>query len=183
MRDKSLALSRQLLERLRMIYASNLSAVSCAPRCCLVNALALAVGLTASAIPAQADFLVCNDSFDVLNIALARDPGSGFVSEGWWSVAPGRCAALLRGRIDSRYIYLYAIDVFSQPVLEGDVTFCIGEQGFRIPGAQDCWQRGHIAAGFVEIDTGQAEQWITFLDADGQAAGPRDQIEIPAPLD
>lgn len=166
-----------------MFHLSSLHPAAFAPNRCLVSALVIGFGLAGNAIPAQADFLVCNDSFDVLNIALARDPGSGFVSEGWWSVAPGRCAALLRGRIDSRYIYLYAIDVFSQPVLEGDVTFCIGEQGFRIPGAQDCWQRGHIAAGFVEIDTGQAEQWITFLDADGQAAGPRDQIEIPAPLD
>ncbi|MDD7971936.1 DUF1036 domain-containing protein [Roseinatronobacter alkalisoli] len=128
----------------------------------------LGLCLLASAGAAQADFIVCNDSFDVLNLALARDPGTGFVSEGWWSVAPGRCAALLRGDIDSRYLYLHAIDVFSQPVLEGQVTFCVGEQGFRIPGAQDCWQRGHIAARFAEIDTGQSRQWITFLNAEGQ---------------
>lgn len=129
---------------------------------------ALATGLVLQASPARADFIVCNDSFDMLNLALARDPGSGFVSEGWWSVAPGRCAALLRGAIDSRYIYLHAIDVFNQPALDGDVTFCIGEEGFRIPDPQDCWLRGHIAAGFIEIDTGRAEQWITFINAEGQ---------------
>ncbi len=128
----------------------------------------VASGAALVAYPAQADFIVCNDSFDVLNLALARDPGGGFVSEGWWSLAPGRCAALLRGRIDSRYLYLHAIDVFNQPVLEGNVTFCISEEGFRIPGGQDCWQRGHIEAGFVEIDTGQAGQWISFLNAEGR---------------
>lgn len=135
-------------------------------RVCGAFGLIGALALTSPA--ARADFLVCNDSFDVLNLALARDPGAGFVSEGWWSVAPGRCAALLRGTIDSRYLYLHAIDVFRQPVLDGDVTFCISDEGFRIPGRQDCWQRGHIAAGFVEIDTGQAAQWITFLDAEGR---------------
>jgi len=128
----------------------------------------VALMLVTLGAPAQSEFILCNDSFDMLNVALARDPGSGFVSEGWWTVAPGRCAALLRGTIDSRYIYLHAIDVFSQPVLEGDVTFCVGEEGFRIAGEQDCWLRGHIAAGFVEIDTGQAERWITFLNAEGR---------------
>lgn len=136
------------------------------PRLC--GAIGLGGALVLSTPAARADFMVCNDSFDVLNMALARDPGAGFVSEGWWSVAPGRCAALLRGDIDSRYLYLHAIDVFRQPVLEGDVTFCVSDAGFRIPGRQDCWQRGHIAAGFVEIDTGRAAQWITFLDAGGQ---------------
>lgn len=132
-----------------------------------IGALAAALAFALASPEARADFVVCNDSFDVLNLALARDPGGGFVSEGWWSLAPGRCAALLRGTLDTRYIYLHAIDVFNQPVLEGDVTFCIAEQGFRIPGGQDCWQRGHIAARFAEIDTGQSDQWITFLNAEG----------------
>lgn len=128
--------------------------------------MVLICALTMMAPAARADFTVCNDSYDVVNLALARDPGSGFVSEGWWSVAPGRCAVLLRGTIDSRYLYLHAIDVFRQPVLQGDVAFCIRDEGFRIPGRQDCWQRGHIAADFIEIDTGMAAQWITFLEAD-----------------
>ena len=140
----------------------------CPPLRRFCGAVGLGCALMLNAPAARADFLVCNDSFDVLNLALARDPGAGFVSEGWWSVAPGRCAALLRGTIDSRYLYLHAIDVFRQPVLDGDVTFCISDEGFRIPGRQDCWQRGHVAAGFVEIDTGQATQWITFLDAEGR---------------
>jgi len=135
-------------------------------------ALGLALGLGVLAAPARADFIVCNDSFDVLNLALARDAGAGFASQGWWTISPNRCAVLLRGEIDSRYIYLHAIDVFGRPVLEGAAEFCIAEQGFSVPGAQDCWQRGHIAAGFAEIDTGQARRWIVFLNEDGQLSSP-----------
>jgi uncharacterized membrane protein len=156
---------------------TNLTLLRFGAATCLAG-LTLGVGFAPS--QARADFIVCNDSFDVLNLALARDPGTGFVSEGWWSIAPGRCAALLRGTIDSRYIYLYAIDVFNQPVLDGSITFCVEAQGFRIPGRQDCWERGHIAAGFVEIDTGLAEQWITFLNSEGMISAPQDPAaELP----
>lgn len=142
-------------------------------RPCLRFTLGLVAVLTATefASPARADFIVCNDSFDVLNVALARDAGAGFASQGWWTISPSRCAVLLHGEIDSRYIYLHAIDVFGRPVLEGSAEFCIAERGFSVPGGQDCWQRGHIAAGFAEIDTGQARRWIVFLNEDGQLTG------------
>lgn len=117
---------------------------------------------------AAADFTVCNDSFDVLNLAVAHDPGTGFVSEGWWTIAPNRCVAVIRDRIDNRYVYVHATDVFNQPVLEGDATFCIDDGRFRIAGPEDCWARGHIAAPFAEVDMGQSENWTLILNLSGR---------------
>ncbi|MCL1629182.1 DUF1036 domain-containing protein [Roseibaca sp. V10] len=126
-----------------------------------------ALAIMAATSPAFADFRLCNDSFDVLNVAVARDPGGGFRSEGWWTVAPNRCAVLLRGDIDARYLYLHAIDVFNQPVLDGTIPFCVAETGFSIQGEQDCWARGHIEAGFIEIDTLSATDWTAFVSETG----------------
>lgn len=133
----------------------------------LLGVAASVLAVLAGANAARADFRLCNDSFDVLNVAIARNPGAGFRSEGWWTVAPNRCAVLLRGDIDARYLYLYAIDVFNQPVLDGDIGFCVAETGFNIQGAQDCWARGHIDAGFVEIDTVSATDWTVFVSESG----------------
>ncbi|HKL69608.1 MAG TPA: DUF1036 domain-containing protein [Salibaculum sp.] len=117
---------------------------------------------------AAADFTVCNDSFDVLNLAIAHDPGNGFVSEGWWTIAPNRCVAVIRERIQNRYVYVHATDVFNQPVLEGGADFCIDEGRFRIAGPEDCWARGHIAAPFAEVDMGQSENWTLILNLSGR---------------
>ncbi len=122
-----------------------------------------ATGAGMAATPAQADFAVCNDSFDVLNIAFGHESASGFVTEGWWTVGTNRCAVLLRGTLGTRFFYVYATDVLGQPVLDGTVPLCINERGFRIMGADACWERGHIAAPFVEIDTGAAAGWTLFL--------------------
>jgi len=123
---------------------------------------ALAAMLAATGA-ARADFAVCNDSFDVLNVAFGHESPAGFVTEGWWTVGTNRCAVLLRGTLATRYFYVYATDVLGQPVLEGTVPLCIAERAFRIMGADACWQRGHIAAPFVEVDTRAAPAWTLFL--------------------
>ena len=116
---------------------------------------------------AHADFSVCNDSFDVLNFAVAHDPGDGFLSEGWWTIAPNRCVVILREPLSNRYLYIFATDVFNQALLEGSATFCIDDDRFRILGSEDCWLRGHIAADFAEVDIGDAEAWTVILNSSG----------------
>lgn len=116
---------------------------------------------------AQAEFAVCNDSFDVLNLAVAHDPGEGFLSEGWWTIAPNRCVVVIRERIHSRYVYVFATDVFNQPIVEGSAPFCVDDGRFRILGGEDCWLRGHVAARFAEVDIGEAENWTLILNSSG----------------
>jgi uncharacterized membrane protein len=125
---------------------------------------AVALGLAcAAAAPARADFTICNDSFDVINVAVGHEGPEGFATEGWWTIGTNRCAVALRGTLSVRYLYVYATDVLGQPILSGDTDLCISDSRFEIRGAEACWQRGHIAAPFVEIDTGAAPAWTLFV--------------------
>ncbi len=113
--------------------------------------------------PARAEFSVCNQSLDVLNVAIGYEEDGEFQTEGWWSVGANRCAEVIRKPLKSRYIYVYAEDVFGQPVTEGDNPSCIGTKRFLIRGTRDCWLRGHKQANFLEVDTREQERWTLFL--------------------
>ena len=139
------------------------------PRLPALALTVLAPALSALAAPARADFIVCNASFDVINLALGADTGGSFGTRGWWTIGPNRCTTLLRGQLGSRYYYVFATDVFGQTLLDGDTEMCVADGRFEITGPEDCWERGHIAAPFAEIDIGTAEAWTLFL-GDGGAS-------------
>lgn len=128
----------------------------------LAGALSL-VCLAAGWSPAHAQLNVCNQSLDVLNVALGYEEGGEFQTEGWWSVGANRCSAVVRQPLSSRYYYLYAEDVFGQAVLAGTVPACIDAKRFRISGTSDCWMRGVREAPFAEIDTQSQSRWTVFL--------------------
>ena len=113
--------------------------------------------------PARAEFSVCNQSLDVLNVAIGYEEDGEFQTEGWWSVGVNRCAEVIREPLRNRYIYVYAEDVFGQPVTEGSIPSCIGTKRFLIRGTKDCWLRGHKQADFFEVDTREQERWTLFL--------------------
>ena len=113
---------------------------------------------------ARADFVVCNDSFDVVNLAVGQQRGAAFVTRGWWTIGPNRCATVIR-ELSTRFVYVHATDVFGQMLLPGDVEMCLAESRFEITGIEECWQRGHVAAPFAEVDTGTAARWVLFLGA------------------
>lgn len=121
-----------------------------------------AVLLVCGPRPAAADFIVCNDGFDVVNLAIGHQEPAGFVTRGWWTVGPNRCATVIRD-LAIRYVYVHATDVFGQMLLEGTETLCLDESRFEIRGTRECWRRGHVAAPFAEVDTGTARRWILFL--------------------
>lgn len=131
--------------------------------------LAAWLGGLALAGPAAAQFAVCNQSFDVVNVAIGVDAeerlqGEGkWTTEGWWTVGPNQCANVVRDELISRYIYVYAQDVFGQPLLTGTTQMCISSRRFSINGLQDCWSRGYISAGFIEVDTLKTSRWTLFL--------------------
>ena len=120
----------------------------------------LLMGLTFSA---RAEFSICNQSFDVVNVAIGQDVGGEFETEGWWTIGTNQCASVIKGELFNRYIYVYATDVFGQPILDGLTDMCIGPKRFTITGIDDCWQRGYQAAGFFEVDTKEVERWTLFL--------------------
>ncbi|MFV0301290.1 MAG: DUF1036 domain-containing protein [Paracoccus sp. (in: a-proteobacteria)] len=123
--------------------------------------LLIVIGLWSG--PARAEFKVCNQSFDVLNLAFGQPVQGGFRTEGWWRVAPNQCATLIREALTARFLYLFASDVFGKSVLSGSVPMCVAPRRFRIEGETDCLLRGHLEARFVEIDTGRADDWTVFV--------------------
>lgn len=119
--------------------------------------------LLAAAAPAAAQFSVCNQTLDVLNLAVGQEVEGTFQTQGWWTIGANRCVDVIREELTSRYIYVYASDVFNQPILEGDVDMCVDSKRFTIDGTEDCWQRGHKVARFAEIDTQAMDRWTLFL--------------------
>nr|WP_321455764.1 DUF1036 domain-containing protein [uncultured Cohaesibacter sp.] len=116
--------------------------------------------------PAQAQFAVCNQSLDVFNIAIGQEVSEEFQTDGWWTVGANKCATVIRNTLTNRYIYVYATDVKEHPVLTGTSSMCIDRKRFTIRGATDCWERGHIAVKFHEVDTKAMERWTLFLQPD-----------------
>lgn len=94
--------------------------------------LPLLVALGLWATPLRAEFKVCNQSFDVLNLAFGQPSPRGFRTQGWWRVAPNQCATLIREDLSARFVYVFASDVFGKSVLPGAVTMCVAPRRFRI---------------------------------------------------
>ena len=130
----------------------------------MIRVLPLMFGLCL-ATPAAAEFAVCNQSFDVVNVAIGQDIEGEFQTEGWWTIGPNQCANVIKEELSSRYIYLYAQDVFGQPILNGTTQMCISPRKFSIRGINECWSRGDISAGFIEVDTLKTQRWTLFLAA------------------
>jgi uncharacterized membrane protein len=112
---------------------------------------------------ARAEFSVCNQTLDVVNVAIGHAVGDVFTTEGWWTIGANQCARVIREDLATRYIYVYADNVFGQPLLAGTTSMCIGTSKFTIEGVDQCWQRGHEAAKFLEVDTRQVSNWTFFL--------------------
>jgi len=110
-----------------------------------------------------AQFAVCNQSYDVMNVAIGGDVAGDFQTEGWWTVGPNQCANVIKDELTSRYIYIFAQDVFGQPVVTGSTQMCISPRKFVIRGLAECWSRGYVAAGFIEVDTVKTQRWTLFL--------------------
>lgn len=132
-------------------------------RCAAASLLVFIGGITLSGGEAHAEFAVCNQSFDVVNVAIGRDVDGDFQTEGWWTIGTNQCANVIREELESRYIYVYAQDVFGKPMLNGTTAMCIESKRFTIRGIASCWSRGHIQARFIEVDTEKTQRWSLFL--------------------
>lgn len=129
-----------------------------------VVALVLAMSAPTAA---KAEFTVCNQTLDVVNLAVGQEIESAFQTDGWWTVGANQCVNVIREELGNRYIYVYATDVFGHPILSGSTDMCVERRRFTIRGIKECWQRGHIAAAFYEVDTREQARWTLFLSGLG----------------
>lgn len=130
----------------------------------LAHRLICAAAIALCPGPLRADGLqLCNQSFDVLNVAIGVPDAAGQVrTRGWWRVAPNQCATLLREALSAPHHYVFAADVFGNEALTGAVPLCVAPRRFDITGQQDCLLRGYLDARFVRIDTGDRTDWTVF---------------------
>ena len=112
---------------------------------------------------AHAEFTVCNQTLDVVNLAVGQKVDNADQTDGWWTIGANQCVNVIREELANRYIYLYATDVFGHAILNGSTEMCVDRRRFSIRGIEECWQRGHIAARFVEVDTLEQVRWTYFL--------------------
>jgi uncharacterized membrane protein len=112
---------------------------------------------------ALADFRVCNGTQSLVGVAIGYRASEGWVSEGWWQVAPTSCETLIEGKIESRFYYIYAEDAAGGGRWGGDVNMCVSDTEFKIVGVQDCFARGFQRMGFKEYDTGRQGSWMVQL--------------------
>ena len=113
--------------------------------------------------PASAALNVCNATRHMARVAVGRFDGTQWMSEGWWTIAPKACAAVVPQSLKARYYYLYAVDGGSGS-WDGSRKFCVGTgDKFQALGRGNCAGRGMDAKGFFAIDTGDKSDYTQTL--------------------
>lgn len=107
------------------------------------------------AAPARAEFRVCNKTGAPISVALAFETAQDMVSQGWWTVDPDNCTALISTPLDKRYYYHYVISNALKFEWRGSYQFCTSsDPQFRITGSRDCESKGQNTTGFRQTDVG-----------------------------
>jgi uncharacterized membrane protein len=127
--------------------------------------LALFAGLCGVA---RADLKLCNTTSSRVGVAIGYDDGSGWATEGWWTLAAHTCETLFKGTLPSRHWYVHAIDYDRGGEWAGQSFMCTTEKAFTIKGVQDCGKRGYKRTGFFEVDTQDASDWTIRLTDPGE---------------
>ncbi len=131
-------------------------------------ALAAGVMVMAALMPssAQAALKLCNNTESRIGAAVGYKDDKGWATEGWWTVAPGKCAVLYNGDLIARYYYVYAIDYDKGGAWGGNSYMCARDKVFTIRGIEDCEGRGYTKKGFFEVDTREEKDWTVSLSGD-----------------
>lgn len=126
---------------------------------------------------ARSEFKVCNQTLNLYNVAIGvekpalaigTNKSGMFYTEGWWTIPANACVQLMKEKLTSRYIYLYAVNIYGDDSLSGNKKLCVGSKRFLIPHPSgelpNCWVKRYQEAGFKEIDTGRdADSWTVFI--------------------
>lgn len=122
------------------------------------------LGLVLQALPAHADFKLCNTTSSRIGVAIGYQDAKGWATEGWWNLAAKSCETLLRGAPPSRYVYVFGVDYDRGGEWSGSSFMCTGDKSFQIRQVEDCEKRGFKRTGFMEVDTGGNRDWTVRFD-------------------
>jgi len=135
-------------------------------------ALLAMAGLLASAMPAAADFRLCNNTSSRVGIAIGYKDKDGWTTEGWWNLASRSCETLLRGTLVARFYYIYAVDYDRGGEWSGQAFMCTRDKEFTVRGTEDCLARGYDRTGFFEVDTSEQQSWTVQLTDTNEQSHP-----------
>ncbi len=115
---------------------------------------------TAAAMPAAADFQVCNDSTKVAHVSVGYYNNETYLTRGWWEIPSSGCLVIYPGPLKWPVYYVYAISPEDEygnfEVWSGDFALCIHRPNpFEITGRAGCDTL------FFEIEAGESEN-MTF---------------------
>jgi uncharacterized membrane protein len=141
-----------------------------------------AAALCTTAVPARADFHLCNNTGSRVGIAVGyKDADGNWTTEGWWNLSARSCETLLKGTLIARFYYIYAIDYDRGGEWSGQAYMCTREKEFTIRGTDDCLARGFDRTGFFEVDTGEQPSWTVQLTETGDQV-PMQPLQSRVPL-
>lgn len=116
---------------------------------------------------AQAGYDICNKTSYVMEAAVGSQSSDGSITtQGWLDILPGSCRAVLKGKLGSSPLYLFARtpDYYDQVLnkFSGGRRLCVSTGEFTISNAAQCTDPAHSYANFIEI-TPRGENWQTSL--------------------
>ena len=116
---------------------------------------------------APAGYTACNETRDVLLLALGQVEGGKPVSRGWWTVQPGACAKAVTTPLNTDAVYLLALRKSGGTVVGGGMHFCTTAAAFEIKGADNCSGRGLADNGFATTPTKGVSGYVAHIGPAG----------------
>lgn len=116
---------------------------------------------------APAGYTACNETRDVLLLALGQIEGGRPVSRGWWTVQPGACAKAVTRPLNTDAVYLLALRKSGGTLVGGGMHFCTTAAAFEIKGADNCSGRGLADNGFAATPTKGASGYVAHIGPAG----------------
>jgi uncharacterized membrane protein len=130
---------------------------------------AASAGETAGEAPAgDENYEYCNRTSYTLNVAVGVRDDAQWRTRGWWTVSPGECKPIIKGRLNPTAYFTFARTHFvhSGPtrVWGGNHMLCVGRNQFQASsdGTGVCGP-GLEPQGFARIDTKGRPSWKTTL--------------------
>ena len=72
----------------------------------------------------SSDLRLCNTTNSRVGVAVGYHDAEGWATEGWWNVAAHTCETILKGKLNSRYYYMHAIDYDKGGEWGGSLFMC-----------------------------------------------------------
>ena len=116
---------------------------------------------------APAGYTACNETRDVLLVALGQVEAGKPVSRGWWTVQPGACAKAVTTPLNNDAVYLLALRKNGGTVVGGAARFCTTAAAFEIKGADNCGGRGLTDTGFAATPTKGVAGYVAHISPAG----------------